>query len=215
MTICLVVLCPWLTTYAQSNAWTGIQLELGMLHFSNASYLEATYDQLLLDLQNEEPSNKGLLESPCGKEPALDAFEDALRFSSLRQAYRQAECNALQRGVDPSKIQQLIPDDVLASFLTTDYTLMVDGLIYYIPALNQVYRIANRDLKALSAIQNGANPDLWPNVDIVETGGTACQAEFAVNTDYQSTTVGFTFTGEPVGGQGASFYWEFGEDKRV
>ncbi|MEO1713742.1 MAG: PKD domain-containing protein, partial [Bacteroidota bacterium] len=211
LTICLVVLCPWLTTHAQSNAWAGIQLELGMLHFSNASYLEATYDQLLLDLQKEESSNKGLAESPCGKEPALDAFENALRFSSLRQAYRQAECSALQRGVDPSKIQQLIPDDVLASFLNTDYTLMVEGVIYYIPALDQVYRIANRDLRALSAIQKGANPALWPNVDIIETGGTACQADFAVNTDYQSTTVGFTFTGEPVGGQGASFYWEFGD----
>ena len=213
MTICLVLVClnvPF-QAFTQSTPRPGLQLELGMLHFSNASVLEATYDQLLLDLQGETPNQAGLAEAPCSSEPALDAFEDTFRFSSLRRAYRQAECAALQRGVDPSKIQQLIPDDILATFLTVDYTLMVDEEIYYIPELDRVYRISNRDLTALAAMQKGANPTLWSNVELIETGGTDCQAEFAVNTDYQSTTVGFTFTGEPVGGQGATFFWEFGD----
>lgn len=210
LAICLLALCHILSAQSSTSLPSeGISSYRGMLKFQDEATLNNSYDQLLLAYQQEE--GKGAKEPPCAVEPVLDGFEDQFQFSSLRRTDLQAECEALDRGADPETIRTSIPDFILATFLSPDHTIIVGNLIYYLPSLQEVYQIKDYDMNALAALQQGTSPYLLKNVEPVFVGGGDCSADFAVNTDYQSTTVGFTFTGTPNGGQGATFYWEFGD----
>lgn len=197
-------------------AYSGMQVKNGMLVFSDKAAFDRVYQDLEQRIRdwNGDPNAVSPEESPAQPCPddnvVLDLFEKQYRLSSIRKASLMQECEWLDSGRDPLGFEgHHVVDDILAALLNTKYQFQVGTDIFYLPHPGITYVVANADLAALQALERGENPYGIKNVT-VHGPETGCMADFSVNTDYNTTTVGFAFVGQPQTGS-LSYFWEFGD----
>ncbi|MBK7409046.1 MAG: hypothetical protein IPJ40_13900 [Saprospirales bacterium] len=214
-------LCLAEGVYAQSvwetiPAYEGLQVRNDMLVF----FSKTVFDQVYQDLEqrigewNADPNALSPEESAGQACPddnvVLALFEQRYQLNSIRKATLQKECDWLSTGRDPLAFESHhLVDEILAALFNGRYQVQIGSDIYYLPEPGITYIIANADLEALAALERGENPYGLPNVTVHGPEG-GCMADFSVNTDYNTTTVGFSFTGQPQTGM-VIYFWEFGD----
>ncbi|MBK6619686.1 MAG: PKD domain-containing protein [Saprospirales bacterium] len=196
--------------------YQGLEVRNNMLVFSS----KAVFDQVYQDLEQRvrdwnADANAQTWEDPPGEtcpddNSVLALFEQRYQPNTIRKATLQRECDWLNSGRNPADFTgHHLVDEILASLFSASYQAQVGTDIYYLPQKGITYIIANADLTALKALERGENPYSLRNVT-VHGPEIGCLANFSTNMDNNSTTVGFTFTGEPQTGA-ATFFWEFGD----
>jgi PKD repeat protein len=218
-----VVFILWHTGIVQAQrSWEeipnydGLQVANGMLVFSDKSAFDQVYADLEqrvqgwnADAQAEAPEASS--SEPCPDDnTVLASFEQQYGHASIRRAALLRECEWLDRGNDPLDFEDhYLVDDILGSLFNEKYQLQVGSDIYYLPRPDITYIVAGADLQTLAALERGSDPHGFSNVKVYgpESG---CQADFSVNTNNSSTTVGFAFTGQPQVGN-VNYFWEFGD----
>ena len=203
-------------TWESIPAYDGLQVRNEMLVFSGKPAFDQVYQDLeqRISLWNADPAATTPEPGPGQGCPddntVLALFEQRYPVTSIRKTTLQQECEWLNAGRDPMEFEgHHLVDEILASLFNDRYQVQVGTDIYYLPEPGLTYIIANADLVALAALERGENPYQFRNVTVHGPEG-GCEADFSVNTDYSTTTVGFAYTGEPQGGN-LSFFWEFGD----
>ena len=196
--------------------YRGLRMVEGMLHFRTQAEFETVYNDLntrYVEWNNTETTttNNPVPGAPCpDPDPLLQAFEDKFNLRSIRKQFVDLECEQLAVGKEPEAIpDHYLVDDVLAAMLNEKYQIRIGNDIYYCPDQFTQYQIKNADYEALAALENGVNPFSLEHVVILENN-EICDASFTINSDGNSTTVGFAFTGTPQSDD-ATLLWEFGD----
>lgn len=196
--------------------YRGLEVRNGMLVFSSKEVFDQVYQDLEQRIQdwNASPdarSPEETTEDPCPDDNAvLSLFEQRYQINSIRKSTLLRECEWLDAGKDPVDFQDhFLVDELLASLFNEKYQLQVGTDIYYLPRDGITYIVANEDLATLAALERGESPYGKPNVT-VHGPEEDCVADFSVNTNPSTTTVGFSFNGQPQAGI-VNFFWEFGD----
>ncbi|MCB9283693.1 MAG: PKD domain-containing protein [Lewinellaceae bacterium] len=197
-------------------AYDGLQVRNEMLVFSNKTVFDQVYQDLeqRIALWNDDPdvtTPEPKTEQDCPDDnTVLALFAQRYPITSIREVSLQRECEWLNTGGNPMEFEgHHLVDEILAALFNERYQVQVGTDIYYIPEPGVTYTVANADLSALAALEQGESPYGLRNVTVHGPEG-GCEANFSVNTDYSTTNVGFAFTGEPQGGD-LSYFWEFGD----
>lgn len=214
----VLLLCSvFTTTLSGQNPYNlpelpGIRVQEGILNFRDSAAFRTAYDQLsvLVEAWNADP-NVELNEEDCLDENrVLDAFESQYRYLSLRKKTLIDECEALDRGVDPLNLpDELVIDDVLASFLNSEGVVKVGADIYYASGVNVITQIVGGNMATLRALQRGESPTRYPGEVIVWGGRGDCSAifQYTVNSN-NSNTLSFQPENTYLVG---IYYWTFGD----
>lgn len=222
-TVAATLIIIWAATAAKGQrSWEtiprydGLQVKNGMLAFSGKPVFDQVYDDLERRIRewyaaSDAPVSQASPEQPCPDDNAvLSLFEQTYRHSTARKANLLKECEWLNAGRDPGGFEGYhLADEILGSLFNDKFQVQVGADIYYCPLPGLTYIVANEDLESLRALERGENPYNLRNVQVFgpETG---CSADFSVNTDGSTTTVGFAHTGLPQAGN-VIYFWEFGD----
>ncbi len=205
----------------EGKQYRGVRVTQGLLDFESKETFETIYNDL--EKRIVAAAKDGTLDNDERGDEIEDNliladFESTLRgFKSLRLAELTKEFNFLDRGGDPEKYDEddLVVDEIIGAFLSTDKTMKIGTSIYYLPYDGAGLEITDGSFATLEALKNGKSPLLFKKIKVIGDEEEGCSASFVANGSSTGLNYGFTFTGHPTPGSApdatVNYHWTFGD----